>query len=100
MKIPKLSKPVWVLVGVVVLLLALSPMLLLAHYTTTNPRFCLTCHGTGETADVGQPSKVHPDYGEVGCISCHAENGGHFVTDGYRWFDRARPGQRELCDLP
>jgi len=93
MKIPKLSKPVWVLVGVVVLLLALSPMVLLAHYTTTTPRLCLTCHGTGETADVGQQSKVHPDYGEVGCISCHAENGGHFVTDGYQTGFEAEPAR-------
>ncbi|MBI5871027.1 MAG: cytochrome c3 family protein [Actinobacteria bacterium] len=84
MKIPKLSKPVWVLVGVVVLLVALSPFLLLAHYTTTNPRFCLTCHGTGETADVGEESNIHPDYSDVGCLDCHAEDGGHFVTDGYK----------------
>jgi len=91
MKIPKLSKPVWVLVGVVILLLALSPMVMLAHYTTTNPRFCLTCHGTGETANVGLPSNVHPDYGEVGCLDCHAENGGHFVTDGYQTGFMAEP---------
>ena len=91
MKIPKLSKPVWALVGVGALILALSPMVMLAHYTTTNPRFCLTCHGTGETANVGLPSKVHPDYSEVGCLDCHAENGGHFVTDGYKTGFMAEP---------
>jgi nitrate/TMAO reductase-like tetraheme cytochrome c subunit len=91
MKIPKMSKPVWAVVIVVVILLALSPMILLAHYTTTNPRFCLTCHGTGETADVGLPSNIHPDYGDVGCIDCHAENGGHFVTDGYQTGYMAEP---------
>ncbi len=84
MKIPKLSKPVWALIGIGLLILAMLPMLGLAHFTTTNPRFCQTCHGTGETADVGQPSLVHPDYNEVGCVDCHAEGGGHFVTDGYK----------------
>jgi hypothetical protein len=83
MKLPKLSWPVWALVIVIIGVLALMPMLGLAHFTTTSPRFCLTCHGTGETADVGQTSQVHPDYGEVGCIDCHAEDGGHFVSNGY-----------------
>jgi nitrate/TMAO reductase-like tetraheme cytochrome c subunit len=93
MKIPKLSKPVWGLVIVVVAIAAMAPMVGIAHFTTTNPRFCLTCHGTGETADVGQPSKVHPDYGEVGCIDCHAEGGGfkHFVTNGYQEGFKAEP---------
>lgn len=93
MKIPKLSKPMWVLVGLVAAVLAMLPMLGLAHFTTTTPRFCLTCHGTGETADVGQPSAVHPDYGDVGCIACHSEDGGHFVTDGYKTGFMAEPGR-------
>ena len=93
MKIPKLSKPVWVLVGIGVLIVAMLPMVGLAHYTTTQPRFCLTCHGTGETADVGQPSAIHPDYGQVGCLDCHAEGGGHFVTDGYKNGFMAEPSR-------
>jgi len=84
MKLPKLSKPVWALVIVVIGVLAMMPMLGLAHFTTSSPRFCITCHGTGETADVGQPSQVHPDYGEVGCIDCHAKDGGHFFNNGYQ----------------
>jgi nitrate/TMAO reductase-like tetraheme cytochrome c subunit len=91
MKIPKLSKPVWALIGVGVLILAMLPMLGLAHYTTTNPNFCMTCHGTGETADVGQESQVHPDYGKVGCLDCHAKDGGHFVTNGYQEGYKAEP---------
>lgn len=93
MKIPKLSKPVWALIIIGVLVVAMLPMLGLAHYTTTNPRFCQTCHGTGETADVGQPSLVHPDYGEVGCIDCHAEGGGHFITNGFKEGFEAEPGR-------
>lgn len=93
LRIPKLSKPAWVLVGLVLLVLAMLPMVGLAHYTTTNPRYCLTCHGTGETADVGQPSSIHPDYSEVGCINCHAADGGHFVTDGYKAGFMAEPGR-------
>ena len=86
MKIPKLSKPLWGVIIVVVALLAVSPLVGVAHFTTTSPRFCLTCHGTGETADLSQPSLVHPDYGTVGCIDCHAQDGGyaHFVTNGYQ----------------
>lgn len=91
MKLPKLSKPLWALVIVGILILAMLPMLGLAHFTTTQPRFCLTCHDTGETADVGQPSNVHPDYGQVGCIDCHSEDGGHFVTDGYKTGFMAEP---------
>ncbi len=91
MKIPKLSKPVWALVIVGVLIIATLPLLGLAHFTTTNPSFCMTCHGTGETADVGQPSLVHPDYGKVGCLDCHAEDGGHFVTNGYKGGYKAEP---------
>lgn len=93
MKIPKLSKPVWVLVGIGAAIIMIAPMVGLAHFTTTTPRFCQTCHGTGETADVGIPSEVHPDYGEVGCIECHSEDGGHFVTDGYQGGYAAEPGR-------
>lgn len=93
MKIPKLSRPVWVLIGIGVAILAMAPMIGLAHFTTTTPRFCQTCHGTGDTADVGIPSDVHPDYGEVGCLDCHAEDGGHFVTDGYQGGYAAEPNR-------
>ena len=60
MKKPKFSKPVWAMVFIVVAVIAALPLLGLAHYTTTNPKFCLTCHGTGEAADVSQYSQVHP----------------------------------------
>lgn len=93
MKIPKLSRPMKGLVVVGILLLVALPALGLAHFTTTSPRFCLTCHGTGETADVSQPSAVHPDYGQVGCIDCHAEDGGHFIMDGYKTGFMAEPSR-------
>ncbi|MHB1413189.1 MAG: hypothetical protein ACYCXE_07575 [Thermoleophilia bacterium] len=93
MKQPKFSKPVWAMVFIVVAVIAALPLLGLAHYTTTNPKFCLTCHGTGETADVSQYSQVHPSYDQVGCVDCHAAGGGHFITDGYRGGYDARPGR-------
>ncbi len=93
MKKPKFSKPVWGLIIIVVIIVASLPLLGLAHFTTTNPSFCLTCHGTGETADISQPSKVHPDFSIVGCTDCHAAGGGHFITDGYKGGYSALPGR-------
>ncbi len=90
---PKFSKPVWGIIIVAAVIVAVMPILGLAHFTTTNPSFCLTCHSTGETADMSQPSKVHPSYSVVSCIDCHADNGGykHLITDGYRGGYSASP---------
>ncbi len=43
---------------------------------STTPRVCLSCHGTGETLNVSMASHAHPDYGQVGCVECHAKKAG------------------------
>ncbi len=58
------------------------PGVVLAHYTTSNSEFCLTCHGAGDTPDRSVPSKVHPSFDKVGCVDCHAKPG-QVVFEGY-----------------
>ncbi len=58
------------------------PGVVLAHYTTSNSDFCLTCHAAGDTPDRGVPSDVHPSFSRVGCVDCHAKPG-QIVFEGY-----------------
>jgi mono/diheme cytochrome c family protein/nitrate/TMAO reductase-like tetraheme cytochrome c subunit len=73
----------WLVIAVVAAIpLVGLPGVVLAHYTTSNSEFCLTCHGTGETPDRSVPSDVHPNFDQVTCVDCHAKSG-QLVFEGY-----------------
>ncbi len=77
--------PIWlwlVIVAVAAIPMVGVPAVALAHYTTSSPEFCLSCHATGETPNRGIPSKVHPSYDQVSCVDCHAKPG-QIVFEGY-----------------
>lgn len=83
-------------IGAIGLVVGVVPALSLLRYTTTNPSFCLGCHSTGETTDVGKKSLVHPSYSKVPCIECHADPARSFrglfiVAEGYRGGFSAEP---------
>ncbi len=73
----------WLVVAFVAAIPAVGvPGVVLAHYTTSNASFCLTCHGTGDTPDRSVPSVVHPSFDQVSCVDCHAKPG-QIVFEGY-----------------
>jgi ribosomal protein L40E len=89
MKMPRLSIELIAIAACVVLVLVVLPALAVMQYTTTNPNYCLRCHATGETANIGLRSQVHPGYEKVGCVDCHGDPqqaiGGYFIiANGYR----------------
>ena len=82
-RLPKWPIGLWLVVlAVVAIPMVGLPGVVLAHYTTSNSDFCLTCHGTGETPDRSVPSTVHPDFNTVSCVDCHAKPG-QVVFEGY-----------------
>lgn len=66
-------------------LLATGPLLAwLPRYTTSDPAYCLTCHGgTGNLPNRGVGSKVHPSFAQVTCVDCHAKRG-MLIYEGYK----------------
>ncbi len=79
-KMPKFSLKVWLVVGFLGVGIGMLPLAMLAYYTIMSCNYCLSCHSTGETPDIGIKSVVHPD--TVCCYDCHAQKG-QFVTGGY-----------------
>lgn len=56
----------------------------LPRYTTSNPEYCLTCHGeNGGLANRGISSAVHPPFSEVRCVDCHSKPH-QLLYEGYR----------------
>ena len=73
----------WLVVAAVAVIpLVGVPGVVLAHYTTSDSSFCLTCHSTRETPDRSAPSTVHPTFDKVSCVDCHAKSG-QVVFEGY-----------------
>lgn len=70
--------------GGIALILGFNVFMSLPRFSTSNPAFCLTCHGTRETPDKSVQSRVHPSYNVVTCTDCHAKPGFVGVIDGYR----------------
>ncbi len=63
----------------------------LPRHTTSNPEYCLTCHGeNGGLANRGVPSLVHPSLAEVRCVDCHSKPH-QFLYEGYRQGFMAEP---------
>ena len=61
------------------------------RYTTSDPNYCLTCHGEGGgLPNRGIPSKVHPPFSEVRCVDCHSKPH-QLLYDGYRQGFMAEP---------
>ncbi len=82
-RIPHWPIWLWLVVAMVAAIpLVGVPGVVLAHYTTSNSSFCLTCHGTGETPDRSVPSEIHPNFDKVSCVDCHAKPG-QVVFEGY-----------------
>ncbi|MFQ6618791.1 MAG: c-type cytochrome, partial [Fidelibacterota bacterium] len=76
--------PGWLWVGILGFILIATPFLIwLPRYTTSNPEYCLSCHGQGDIPNRGIESKVHPSFSEVTCTQCHAKPG-QIVYEGYR----------------
>lgn len=95
-KMPRITIELVAIAAVVLLVLVVLPALAVMQYTTTNPNYCLRCHATGETVDIGMRSQVHPGYDKVGCVDCHGDPkqaiGGYFViANGYRGGYSAEP---------
>lgn len=80
-------------VGGIALILGFNVAMSLPRFSTSNPTFCLTCHGTGETPDKSVQSNVHPSYSVVTCTDCHAKPGFAGVIDGYREGFSANPAR-------
>ena len=78
----RLPLTLWIALLAIAVPLALVPLVTLARHTTSNPGFCLSCHGVGDTPDRGVRSLVHPSFDSVGCTDCHARPG-QIVFDGY-----------------
>ena len=83
-RIFSLPKIVLIPGGLFILVLGALPLLGIANFTTTNPAYCLNCHATGETPDMGKKSLVHPSYDKVKCVDCHAKPGQLVIAEGYR----------------
>ncbi|MBI5182912.1 MAG: hypothetical protein HY999_00920 [Nitrospinae bacterium] len=79
-KIPRFSLKVWLVAGLVVAVLGMIPFAGLVYYTIMSCNYCLSCHSTGETPDIGGKSLIHPD--DICCYDCHAQRG-QFITGGY-----------------
>lgn len=93
MKLPRWPFWVWPVSGIVVVI-GIYGFLSLPRFVTSGPRYCLTCHATGDTANVGQASLVHPGYNKVSCTACHAKNPNQPVyVEGYRGGYSADPKQ-------
>ncbi|MDO8670586.1 MAG: hypothetical protein Q7O66_04045 [Dehalococcoidia bacterium] len=92
-KIAGLPKMVIILGAFLILVLGSLPLLGIANFTSTNPIYCLTCHGIGDTPDMSKMSLVHPGYDKVKCVDCHAKPGWLVVADGYRSGFKADPEQ-------
>lgn len=77
--------PKWLIgVGIIALVLGVNAVLAFVNFVTASPTNCLTCHGTGGTPDMSTVSLVHPGYGEVKCVDCHAKPGQFILVEGYR----------------
>ncbi len=78
-RIPKIRmKWKWLLIIIPFLLLLPTVFVLsLEHYTTSNYRFCLTCHYKMWGKDFLVTSKVHP--ASVTCPECHAKEHSIFI---------------------
>jgi mono/diheme cytochrome c family protein/nitrate/TMAO reductase-like tetraheme cytochrome c subunit len=72
----------WIVLIAAAAFFGLGSVVTLARYTTSNPGFCLSCHGVGDTPDRGVRSLVHPGYDVVSCTDCHAKPG-QIVFEGY-----------------
>lgn len=82
-RLPNWPVALWLVVAAVAAIPIVGiPGVVLAHYTTSNSDFCLTCHQTGDTPDRGVRSEVHPDFNRVSCVDCHAKPG-QIVFEGY-----------------
>ncbi|MBM2815109.1 MAG: C-type cytochrome [Ignavibacteria bacterium] len=54
-------------------IIAAPSILWLPRYTTSDPDYCLKCHGEkGGLPDRGIASKIHPDIHKVRCVDCHS----------------------------
>lgn len=90
MRLPRwLSFEMVLVIGAIGFVVGVVPALSLIRYTTTNPSFCIGCHSTRETLDVGMRSLIHPSYSKVPCIECHADPSKSFrglfiIAEGYR----------------
>jgi len=84
-KMKRLHLPTWAWLAIVILLAAFGFLIIwLPSYTTSNPAYCLTCHGSGGgLPNRGIESKVHPSFAEVTCVACHAKPH-QIVYEGYR----------------
>lgn len=83
MRLPRLGIWVWPLA--ITAILGINAVIWLPKFTTSDARFCLSCHGQRDTADISKASKVHPSYSKVGCTECHARSERHvFMVDLYR----------------
>ncbi len=77
--------PKWLIgVGIIAVVLGINAVLAFVNFVTASPTNCLTCHGTGETADMSTESLVHPGYDKVKCVDCHAKPGQFILVEGYR----------------
>lgn len=76
--------PTRYLLGAAGLLLIIIPYSMwLPRYTTSDPSYCLKCHGEdGGLPNRGIASTIHPGYDKVSCVDCHAKPG-HVVYEGY-----------------
>lgn len=96
MRWPRLSAETWLVGGALLLVAGAVPAVSLLRFTTTSPEYCLGCHATGETLNVGAGSLIHPPYGRVACVDCHADPartvaGLHVAAEGYRGGFSAQP---------
>jgi mono/diheme cytochrome c family protein/nitrate/TMAO reductase-like tetraheme cytochrome c subunit len=63
----------------------------LPRYTTSDPNYCLSCHGEeGGLPNRGIHSEVHPSYSQVTCVQCHSRHG-QLIFEGYRKGFMAEP---------
>jgi len=77
--------PVWAWALIIMLALGGAAVASwLPRYTTSDPKYCLTCHGEGGgLPNRGIPSLVHPPFSEVRCVDCHSKPH-QLLYEGYR----------------
>lgn len=92
MNLSRLPLWLWPVAGILVIS-GFNGVTWLPKFTSSNATYCLTCHGTGETPDMGKPSEVHPGYDKVTCTQCHANPGQMVITEGYRGGYSADPAR-------